>query len=329
MKFIYLLLSVLPSFLHVFIRNMLGSKIERNVKIGFGSLIFSSKIEIKSGTRIGPFCFIKGNDIKIGNNSSIKPFSLVSARKIDIGNNIQIAPLVIISGDNTPRSKFEIGNHSRIFPFCWIDTGEGVTIGKHVGIGGHTLIFTHGVWSNYLDGGPVTFAPVIIEDDVWLPWRVFVMPGVTIGKRSIVGANSVVNKTIPENSLVAGSPAKVLKENFMNVPSISEQKVLLQNIFKGYIEYKALENITLNEGRLHIDDWLISNSLSDISEKSIIFLLDVNDKFEANNLDEFKGMNIIYHPQKTAFIQKNNKIALDFISYLRRYGIRLNIFYNL
>lgn len=54
--------------------------------------------------------------------------------------------------------------------------------------------------------------PVIIEDNVWLGEFVSVLPGVTIGNGSIIGANSVVSKNIPANTIAVGSPAKPIKK---------------------------------------------------------------------------------------------------------------------
>lgn len=53
---------------------------------------------------------------------------------------------------------------------------------------------------------------VNIEEGCWLGQRVCVMPGVTIGARSIIGAASVVTKSIPPYSIAVGSPAKVIKQ---------------------------------------------------------------------------------------------------------------------
>lgn len=54
--------------------------------------------------------------------------------------------------------------------------------------------------------------PVVIEDNVWLGEFVSVLPGVTIGKGTIVGANSVVSKSLPEYVIAVGSPAKPIKK---------------------------------------------------------------------------------------------------------------------
>jgi lipopolysaccharide O-acetyltransferase len=54
--------------------------------------------------------------------------------------------------------------------------------------------------------------PVLIEDNVWLGEFVSVLPGVSIGKGTIVGANSVVSKSLPDNVIAVGSPAKPIKK---------------------------------------------------------------------------------------------------------------------
>jgi acetyltransferase-like isoleucine patch superfamily enzyme len=56
-----------------------------------------------------------------------------------------------------------------------------------------------------------TGAPIVIEDDVWLGGNVIVLPGVTIGARSVIGAGSVVTKSIPPDVFAAGNPCRVIK----------------------------------------------------------------------------------------------------------------------
>jgi acetyltransferase-like isoleucine patch superfamily enzyme len=53
--------------------------------------------------------------------------------------------------------------------------------------------------------------PVIIEDNVWIGQGVAIMPDVTIGKNSIIGANAVVTKSFPPNSIIGGVPARLIK----------------------------------------------------------------------------------------------------------------------
>lgn len=57
----------------------------------------------------------------------------------------------------------------------------------------------------------VSKGPVIIEDNVWIGEGVSILPNVTIGKNSIIGSNAVVTKSFPENSVIAGVPAILIK----------------------------------------------------------------------------------------------------------------------
>lgn len=59
--------------------------------------------------------------------------------------------------------------------------------------------------------GQAESKPVVIEDDVWVGARAIILPGVTIGAHSIVGAGSVVTKDVPPWTVVGGNPARIIK----------------------------------------------------------------------------------------------------------------------
>jgi len=59
--------------------------------------------------------------------------------------------------------------------------------------------------------GTEDYKPVVIEDDVWIGCRAIILPGVTIGKGSIIGAGAVVTKDVPPYSIVGGNPARVIR----------------------------------------------------------------------------------------------------------------------
>lgn len=115
----------------------------------------------------------------------------------------------------------------------YVKIGEGSIIGINniiigpVSIGNNVLLAQHIVLSglnhNYLDISippvkqGVTTKEIIIEDNVWIGANSTITAGVTIGKHSIIGAGSVVTKSIPSYSVAVGSPAKVKKRyNFDN-----------------------------------------------------------------------------------------------------------------
>jgi acetyltransferase-like isoleucine patch superfamily enzyme len=138
-------------------------------------------------------------------------FSYLSCNVIEIGEDAKIREQVYVGGPQLPESKFVLGSRTIILQLTNINPTKPVVIGDDTGIGGHCLIFTHGAWLNALDGYPVTYEPVTLGKSVWLPWRVFVMPGSTIGDGSVIGANSLVSGAIPPYSLAVGSPAKVVR----------------------------------------------------------------------------------------------------------------------
>jgi hypothetical protein len=105
------------------------------------------------------------------------------------------------------------------------------------------LLFTNGAWLNGLDGFPVTYGPVTLGNSVWLPWRVSIMPGTTIGDGSVIGANSLVQGTIPPMSLAVGSPAKVIRSapDFPRVPSEEKRAAIVAEMvseFERYVTYE-------------------------------------------------------------------------------------------
>ena len=86
--------------------------------------------------------------------------------------------------------------------------------GDNVWIGPHTLITTVGHPIN--PSGRLKFLgiakPVTIGNNVWIGGNVTILPGVTIGNNVVVAAGAVVTKDVPDNSLVGGVPAKIIKE---------------------------------------------------------------------------------------------------------------------
>lgn len=88
-----------------------------------------------------------------------------------------------------------------------------ITIGKNVLIGPNVTLCTtgHPVHPKHRQDGMYSF-PITIGDNVWIGGNVMVLPGVTIGENSVIGAGSVVTKDIPANVIAFGSPCKVYRE---------------------------------------------------------------------------------------------------------------------
>lgn len=137
--------------------------------------------------------------------------------------------------DTPPYRKFWLGNYSVVESFACINNAVGdVIIGDHTRIGLHNTIIgpvTIGSHVNLAQGITITALnhnfddsekridqqgistkEVVLEDDIWVGANAVILPGVTIGKHAVVAAGAIVTKDVPPHSLVAGVPAKVIRQ---------------------------------------------------------------------------------------------------------------------
>lgn len=125
------------------------------------------------------------------------------------GSDFYLASNVVI---NSP-TEITFGDRCAVNEFVHILAGGGVTIGNGVWIASHASIITvsHPKDVEFIGHHPNTAIPVSIEDNVWIGSHAVIMPGVKLGRSSIVGAGAVVTKDVPPYAIVAGVPAKILQ----------------------------------------------------------------------------------------------------------------------
>ena len=137
--------------------------------------------------------------------------------------------------DILPNYEFRLGELSTIEDFCTINNGVGdVSVGDHtrigigsvvigpVSIGANVLVAQHVVFSglnhNYSDVNQpiasqgVRAAEVRVGDNVWIGAKAVILPGVIIGTHCVIGAGAIVTRSVPDYSVVAGNPARIIRK---------------------------------------------------------------------------------------------------------------------
>lgn len=151
-----------------------------------------------------------GNNVLLRRNVEIRCHGKST---IEIENNVRIDRGVRLLAANN--SKITIGDGTRIGLYTVFNGGDSITIGKKVLISGFVYLQTsmhkHQKNKDVQDQG-YAHHPVELKDDAWLGAHVVVLPGCTIGKGAVVGSNAVVTQSVNDNMVVAGIPAKPLKE---------------------------------------------------------------------------------------------------------------------
>jgi lipopolysaccharide O-acetyltransferase len=153
------------------------------------------------------------------------PFDIRNRRYIKIGPRFTTGVGCRIEAspsDKNNKACIVIGSNVQINDYVHIGAINSVVIGDNVLIASKIYIsdHNHGSYTIQKSDHPMSIpinrecnsSPVFIEDCVWLGESVSVLPGVVIGKGTIIGANSVVTKSIPPYSIAVGIPAKVIKK---------------------------------------------------------------------------------------------------------------------
>ena len=150
--------------------------------------------------------------VEIGQNCFISPLAHIFAepgRKISIGDN------TFIAADCTLHGPLSIGNEVAINHHCILDGGRaGIVLHDQVRIAAycHLYAFDHGMeLDRPIYQQPVTSKGIKIGQDVWLGAHVGVKDGISIGQHAVVGMNSMVTKDVEAYHVVAGNPARWIK----------------------------------------------------------------------------------------------------------------------
>ncbi len=187
-----------------------------NLKSGFLNIYkFSSKLRERLFSLM-----ISGGFARFGTKSIIiPPVRLEGEGRIEIGSYVYLARGAWIQtlpdGENKS-SALVIGDYTSAAGPCVISAMRSVVLEDHVLLASNIYVSDH---THRYDraGIPVKLQgvtriePVLIKTGAWIGNNAVICPGVTIGKGAVVGANSVVNRDVPDFSIAAGAPARVIK----------------------------------------------------------------------------------------------------------------------
>ncbi len=164
-------------------------------------------------------CVVVGHDLLVKG-----PFRVRNAGQIEIGD------ACIIDSSKERPIRLDIGNRAilKIGDGVYLNEGVHIVCNIAVTIGNRCLIASDVVILDD-DGHPVNWrerhnhwpklpedrlgAPIVIEDNVWIGTRAIILKGIHIGTGAVIGAGAVVTHDVPSATVVAGVPAKVIREN--------------------------------------------------------------------------------------------------------------------
>ncbi|MEM8863724.1 MAG: DapH/DapD/GlmU-related protein [Chloroflexota bacterium] len=140
--------------------------------------------------------------------------TLLKMGGIQIGKATTIMGLPSISGGKNGVSKIKIGDECFINIECVFDLSADIHMADNVYLGHRVMMITsdHDLSHPSRRGGDLTGRPISIQRGAWIGAGTTILPGITVGNGAVVAAGSVVTKDVPPNTIVAGVPAKMLKE---------------------------------------------------------------------------------------------------------------------
>jgi acetyltransferase-like isoleucine patch superfamily enzyme len=234
-----ILFGLWPSFVKVWLYRLRGYKIGKGVSLGIGAVLSGDSVFVGDHTSIGMLTIIRGKEICIGAHVTIGSMTFLDTPFLEIGEGSRINEQVFVGGLQAHDSRFVMGRNCQIMQMSFINPARSITMGDDSGIGGHCLLFGHASWLSQFEGYDVDFQPIEIGKSVAIAWRVFILPGSKIGDGSVIGANSLVQGTIPPQSMAVGYPARVVAKapSFPKTLTPEDKEQIFRNIVAEMIGY--------------------------------------------------------------------------------------------
>lgn len=162
------------------------------------------------------------NHLSVGRNVAIGDYvymNCIGGRGVSLGSNVRLREfgcVQVTSQLTNPGKGLVIGDGTYVGPHSVLGAGGGITLGRDVTLGAYVqLLAEDHAFADCdlpINQQGVTRRGIVIEDGCWLGNNVIVLDGVRIGERAVIGAGSVVTRSIPAAAVAAGNPARVIRE---------------------------------------------------------------------------------------------------------------------
>jgi len=260
-------------------------KIEENVSMKGKKIVIGEGTIIRRGTTIDVSEYLE-----IGKKSIIGENNRIMGRDIRTGREFYSNHSAEIGGGSCfeKTSRLTTGYWFHLGSYSIINTAMGVKIGDEVGMGRFTNIYTHGAYLSVLNGFPVTFGPINIGNNVWMPGAT-VNPNVNIGDNVVVGVGSLVLKDLPSGCLAAGVPCRIIKENcFPQELSLEQKRKILEqidNLWDLEMECERDGVYKVDDARIDFENMWFTGNSSKKSERARNILRRHGIRFKVDIID--------------------------------------------
>jgi len=223
----------------VLIYQHLGGQIGSEVQVGAGSIILADQIVIGNEVSIGRNVIIDVDKMHIEDGVRIGNDVKINTGCLHLGQGTVVSDFVSVdlSGGKTPQSALLSGSDCLIAGWVYINTSRQVKLGDRVALSPRCQIYTHSFWQSILEGYSVNFNPVTLQDNCWVGSSATIMPGIKVGRKSIILSNSLVYRDVPPEALVGGVPARIQRKKLLGNLPLEKKVEIFRNLLLEFTEY--------------------------------------------------------------------------------------------